>query len=187
MPNRISLDVRHGRSHRSPRRAGAGDAGHQQLQGRRRLRPVGHHARSTRRQGHQLEDLPAARHLRRQAHRSVPRRRVQRDALLQAVRQQPEFAALQTGVPAELAVRVRARTSSHGNLPAVSWLLPPLGVLRAPERLPGGRPVLRSPGHLRDPGQSRPVVEDGHRAQLRRERRLLRPRGASDSARRHAW
>ena len=42
--------------------------------------------------------------------------------------------------------------------------------------------VLRPPGHLGDPVESRPVVKDGHRPQLRRERRVLRPRRPADAA-----
>ncbi len=82
--------------------------------------------------------------------------------------------------PSEFEQDVKTGEAPFGQLGA-----PPAGLLGAPERIAGGRPVLRPPNPVRAPGEHRAVVQDGRRTQLRREWWLLRPRGPTDRAGRH--
>ena len=69
---------------------------------------------------------------------------------------------------------------ANGVLPDVSWLFIGTSCRRAPAEPPGGRravPRLEARGARRQRG---PVEHDRVRAQLRRERRVLRPRAAAD-------
>ena len=72
-----------------------------------------------------------------------------------------------------------------GNLPSVSWVLPPLAYSEHPNGSPVAGQYFVHQHHLRPAGERGAVVEDGGRPLLRRERRLLRPRDPADPAAGH--
>ena len=74
---------------------------------------------------------------------------------------------------------------ARGTLPAVSWIIPPARLRRAPVVAAGARRVVHQPGALGAGGQPRGVVQDGALPHVRRERRLLRPRAAAGGAAGH--
>ena len=75
---------------------------------------------------------------------------------------------------------------ASGQLPAVSWLIPPLGYDEHPSAPPALGEWYTSQVRGHADVEPRGVVQDGAVPHVRRERRLLRPRAAAGPAGRHA-